>query len=72
MGWCSGDRMLADVWLEIRPHIPEEKRVDLLVRLVHYFEGEDMDCYDHVIEVPEGKAALKQIHSSWFEWEGEN
>lgn len=61
MGWCSGDRICASVWEEIRPHIPEEIRVDLLQRVINIFEGEDMDCYDYIMDLPEGPAALNKI-----------
>lgn len=62
MGWCSGDRLCAEVWMEVRSYLPDEIRKDVLKRLVRIFEGEDMDCYDSIMETPEGEAALKELH----------
>jgi hypothetical protein len=67
MGWCSGDGILAEVWGEVRAHLPEEIRVDVFKRLIRMFEMYDLDCYSAIEETPEGKEALKQLHPKWYE-----
>ena len=66
MGWCSGDALLGQAWEHIREHIAdEEERHELFVQLIDLFEDHDMDCYDSIMEFPEGEAALRQLHPDW-------
>jgi hypothetical protein len=67
MGWCSGDKILAEVWLEVRSYLPEDIRKDVLKRLIKIFEGHDLDCYDSIMRTPEGKEALKELYPLYFE-----
>ena len=65
MGWCAGDALLTEAWENIRVNVEEEERHDLFVSLIQLFEEHDMDCYDGIMDFPEGEAALRQIHPDW-------
>lgn len=71
MGWCSGDPLLADVWMEVYPHIPEEARNDVLKRVIRVFMMNDLDCFDRIMEMPGGKKALKELKPHWFDFDEE-
>ena len=71
MSRCSGDGICAEVWMEVRSYLPEEIRKDVLKRLIILFEGHDMDCWDYIMNTPEGIEALKELKPHWF-WFTEN
>ena len=67
MGWCSGDRICAETWMEVRSYLPDEIRKDVLKRIIKIFEHHDMDCYDHIMETPEGRQAFLELYPNYFD-----
>lgn len=69
MGWCNGSHICEKAWLIVRDYVPEDKRVQILAKLIDVFSNEDADCWGEVMkDIPEYFDALKKIdlYDSYF------
>jgi len=47
MGWCSGSIIAEELWKEIEPHLPEEKKYPIAKKIYDVFSDNDADCWDY-------------------------
>ena len=47
MGWCSGSIVAEEIWKEVAPYLPEEKKYHLAKKIYDLFCDLDADCWDY-------------------------
>jgi hypothetical protein len=57
MGWASGANILEGVLSEVEDYLPEDKRKEIVKKLVEYFEWNDADT---IFDDP-GSPTLQEI-----------
>jgi len=63
MGWGNGGLILHDVWGQIREEIPEQKREEVLRRLMVVFQHHDADLETAMDDAwPESFAAFRSLY----------
>ena len=68
MGWCSATPIVFAVWEAVRPYIPEEKRVEIVKRVMTPFLNADWDCQDEFIAAyPEAQQAAREMWPHIYE-----
>ena len=70
MGWCTGSHICNDIWRDIREYVPEDKRAEVLGKMVNIFSDEDADCWGDVMyDFPEYREAMKiaDIYDLYFD-----
>lgn len=62
MGWSSGTEICLGAWELVRKYVPENKRVNVLAKLIDLLTIHDWDCVEEIEdEWPEAKAAIKKV-----------
>ena len=69
MGWASGEPIIFDVWEAVREYIPEEKRVEVIGKVMKSFFDHDWDTEDDFIDTyPEAQEAMRQLYPRRYVW----
>jgi len=76
MGWAGGSGLLENVWEQTRERVSKTKRVELLVKIIGYFEEYDCDTIGELQYMEdqweEIKPALKKTGHYYDEDEDED
>ena len=69
MGWAKGSDIFCTVWSEVREHIPEDKREEVVGKIIDVFEDNDCDIMYECTstEWPEVAFHIYQQEPSFFD-----
>ena len=68
MGWASATEYVECVWAAVREFIPEERRVEIVKKVMRPFLMDDWDTEEEfAAEYPEAAQALREMYPGRYD-----